>query len=110
MWQSFSASPSALHTDYGSQNAFDNERYLRLATWVANRNDQLTEDFEFLGHVYTFKSHSHDDDLEHREDPPTSPTGAVADGIGNEEEKKKKFTIQCLAENSVFVTILRMSL
>ncbi|KAJ5108261.1 hypothetical protein N7456_004936 [Penicillium angulare] len=81
---------NALHTNYGSQDAFDNERDLRLATLVANRNAQLAEDFEFRGHVYTFKSHSHDDDLENRKDPPTSPTGTVANGIDNEEEKEEE--------------------
>ncbi|KAJ5291465.1 hypothetical protein N7478_000716 [Penicillium angulare] len=81
---------NALHTNYGSQDAFDNERDLRLATLVANRNAQLAEDFESRGHVYTFKSHSHDDDLENRQDPPTSPTGTVANGMNNEEKEEEK--------------------
>lgn len=50
------------HTNYGSQNAFDEEPDLRLATLVANRNAQFSDDFSARGHVYGFMSHDHDHD------------------------------------------------
>jgi len=53
---------NALHTNYGSQNVFDEEPDLRLATLVANRNAQFSDDFAAQGHVYGFMSHGHDND------------------------------------------------
>lgn len=54
----------ALRTNYGSQNAFDEELSLWLATLVANRNAQFCDEVSVRGHDYEFMSHSHDDDLE----------------------------------------------
>jgi hypothetical protein len=48
---------NALYTNYGSQDAFDEEPDLRLATLVANHNVEFSEDFSSQGHVYNFKSH-----------------------------------------------------
>lgn len=55
---------NTLHTNYGSQDAFDKEPDLWLATLVANRNAQFSDDFSGYGHAYNFKSHEHDDDNE----------------------------------------------
>ncbi|KAJ5175445.1 uncharacterized protein N7482_001322 [Penicillium canariense] len=77
---------NALHTNYGSQDAFDDEPDLRLATLVANRNAQFSADFALRGHMYNFKSHSHDDDPQSRESSPPSPTGAI---MGESEEEEE---------------------
>ncbi|KAJ5537458.1 hypothetical protein N7513_010644 [Penicillium frequentans] len=89
---------NALHTNYGSQDAFDEDRDLRLATLVANRNAQFSDDFSTYGHVYAFKSHEHDDDLEVKPTvPATSPPSSVGaiigmsnDGEGEEEEQERR--------------------
>lgn len=90
---------NALHTNYGSQDAFDEEPNLRLATLVANRNAQFSEDFSTYGHVYGFKSHEHEEDSEIKSTvPETSPPSSVGaniigsdddDGGGDEEEERK---------------------
>ncbi|KAJ5472087.1 hypothetical protein N7539_008656 [Penicillium diatomitis] len=87
----------ALHTNYGAQDAFDEEPDLRLATKCANRNAQFSDDFSAYGHVYGFKSHEHDDDSEIRSTAKkTSPTSSVrvnifgVDSDGEKEEKERK--------------------
>lgn len=80
---------NALRTNYGSQDAFDDEPDLRLATLVANRNAQFSADFALRGHVYNFNSHSHDEGPGNRKISPPSPTGAVINGIGEEEEQEE---------------------
>lgn len=74
---------NALHTNYGSQDAFDEEADLRLATKVANRNVQFSDEFSSRGHVYCFKSHGHDDDSENQSNiTATSPPSSVGACVG----------------------------
>lgn len=89
---------NALHTNYGSQDAFDEEPDLRLATLVANRNAQFSDDFSTYGHAYSFKSHEHDDDSEVKSTAPkTSPSSSVRGIFGDVddnrevEEQERKF-------------------
>lgn len=82
----------ALHTNYGSQNAFDEEPSLRLATLVANRNAQFCDEVSVRGHDYEFMSHSHDDDSEPQPNPAVpSPASSVCAQVGptNEDEEGK---------------------
>lgn len=82
----------ALRTNYGSQNAFDKEPKLRLATLVANRNAQFCDEVSVQGHVYEFMSHSHDDDSEAQPNPAVpSPASSVCAQVGaaNEDEEGK---------------------
>jgi hypothetical protein len=85
---------NALHTNYGSQDAFDEEPDLRLATLVANRNAQFSEDFSTYGHAYSFKSHEHDDDSEVKstvlETSPPSSVGAIVSGIDDDREEEEE--------------------
>jgi hypothetical protein len=92
---------NALHTNYGSQDAFDEEPDLRLATLVANRNARFSDDFSTYGHAYSFKSHEHDDDSEIKstvpELSPPSSVDAIVGGInddGEEEEEEEEEEIQ----------------
>lgn len=65
---------NALHTNYESQDALDEEADLWLATLVATRSAQFSDDFPSQGHLYCFMSHGHDDDwksTEHHSDFPT---------------------------------------
>lgn len=88
---------NALHTNYGSQDAFDEEPDLRLATLVANRNVEFSDDFSSQGHAYSFKSHGHDDDSENRPNitatsPPSSVGACIGiddEGIEEEQEERK---------------------
>ncbi|KAJ6020189.1 hypothetical protein N7499_003485 [Penicillium canescens] len=79
---------NALHTNYGLQDAFDEEPDLRLgATLVANRNAQFSDDFCSQGHVYCFKSHGHDDNTENQPNTTaTSPPSSVRTCIGTDIE------------------------
>ena len=85
---------NALHTNYGSQDAFDEEPDLRLATLVANRNAQFSDDFSTYGHAYSFKSHKHDDDSEVKstvlETSPPSSVGAIANGMDDDGEEAEE--------------------
>ncbi|CAI7633127.1 unnamed protein product [Penicillium crustosum] len=81
---------NALHTNYGSQDSFDEYHSLRLVTLVANRNAQFSDEVSNQGHVYCFNTHSHDDDSEN--DPKTSvtsPPSSVGAQVGEDENKEK---------------------
>ncbi|PIG84606.1 hypothetical protein AARAC_010920 [Aspergillus arachidicola] len=54
---------NALTTNYGTQNEFDEEPDLRLATKVAIRNAALSEDFAIHGHTFDFRSQEHENDM-----------------------------------------------
>jgi hypothetical protein len=90
---------NALHTNYGSQDAFDEERDLRLATLVATRNAQFSDDFASQGHVYGFMSHSHDDESDApRDSGVASPTcsnsaevGVTDDDDDEQQEEERNF-------------------
>ncbi|RDH26896.1 P-loop containing nucleoside triphosphate hydrolase protein [Aspergillus welwitschiae] len=83
---------NALQTNYGSQDAFDDEPELRLATLVANRNALFSDEISTHGHTYAFVSHTHDDDSEdQRNRSVASPANSVcsdADKFESEEECK----------------------
>ncbi|CAG8876378.1 unnamed protein product [Penicillium salamii] len=82
---------NALQTNYGSQDAFDEEPGLRLATLVANRNAQFSDDFSIRGHLYCFMSHGHDDDSENQPNTTaTSPPSSVGACIGTDNEEAKE--------------------
>jgi hypothetical protein len=86
----------ALQTNYGSQDAFDDEADLRLATLVANRNGLLSDDFSTRGHEYDFMSHNHDDDSDDQNNRGVSSpassilaqTGRMNDDDEEEEEQR----------------------
>ncbi|KAJ5346870.1 uncharacterized protein N7506_000123, partial [Penicillium brevicompactum] len=74
----------------GSQDAFDEEPGLRLATLVANRNAQFSDDISSRGHLYCFMSHGHDDDSENQPNiTATSPPSSVGACIGTDNEEAK---------------------
>ncbi|KAJ5360070.1 dynamin [Penicillium concentricum] len=82
---------NALHTNYGSQDSFDEYHSLRLATLVANRNAQFSDEVSNKGHVYCFNAHGHDDDSEN--DPKTSvtsPPSSVGAQVGEDEDEEKE--------------------
>ncbi|KAJ5706514.1 hypothetical protein N7536_002203 [Penicillium majusculum] len=82
---------NALRTNYGSQDSFDEYPSLRLATLVANRNAQFSEEISTQGHVYCFKAHDHDDDLEN--DPKisvTSTPSSVNSQVGEDDYEEKE--------------------
>ncbi|KAJ5967142.1 hypothetical protein N7501_003390 [Penicillium viridicatum] len=81
---------NALHANYGSQDAFDEEDDLRLATKVANRNTQFSDDFSSRGHVYCFHSHGHDDDSE-TQSSPSSTSACVSIDLNEVEAERKNF-------------------
>ncbi|KAJ5772460.1 hypothetical protein N7520_002989 [Penicillium odoratum] len=68
---------NALTTNYGTQDVFEEQPLLRLATLVANRNADLSDDFATSGHVYNFNSHAHDDDLENKNPTVTTASGTA---------------------------------
>ncbi|PYI13434.1 dynamin [Aspergillus violaceofuscus CBS 115571] len=75
---------NALQTNYGSQDAFDDEPDLRLATVVANRNALFSDEISTRGHTFAFMSHNHDEDS----DAPgsgkaVSPTSSVRAQTGH---------------------------
>ncbi|KAL4872346.1 hypothetical protein BDV12DRAFT_210860 [Aspergillus spectabilis] len=75
---------NALKTNYGSQDAFDEDSDLRLATLVANRNGIFSDDFSTRGHVYNFMSHTHDDDSDNQHNRAVaSPTSSVREHTGH---------------------------
>ncbi|KAF9237280.1 hypothetical protein DTO012A7_8996 [Penicillium roqueforti] len=80
----------ALHTNHGSQDAFDDEADLRLATLVANRNAQFPDDFSSRGHVYCFNSHGHDDDSENQSST-TATSACVGIDFHEVEEERENF-------------------
>ncbi|KAL2782703.1 hypothetical protein BJX66DRAFT_350552 [Aspergillus keveii] len=83
----------ALQTNYGSQDAFDDEADLRLATLVANRNGLLSDDFATRGHEYDFMSHKHDDDSDDQNNRGvSSPASSILAQTGrmNEEEEEQR--------------------
>lgn len=86
---------NALNTNYGSQDAFDEEPDLRLATLVANRNAQFSDEFSTHGHVYGFKSHEHDDDSDIQptipETSPPSSVGAIVNGMDDDREQEEEW-------------------
>lgn len=79
---------NAVHTNYGSQDAFDEEADLLLATRVANRNAQFSDDFSSRGHVYCFNSYGHDDDSENQSS--TTATSACVDIDFHEVEEGRE--------------------
>lgn len=78
----------ALHTNYGSQDSFDEYPCLRLATLVVNRNMQFSDDFSTLGHVYCFTAHAHEDDSEH--EPNNAPASSVGAEIGEDDSEEEE--------------------
>ncbi|PYH98935.1 dynamin [Aspergillus ellipticus CBS 707.79] len=75
---------NALQTNYGSQDAFDDEPDLRLATVVANRNALFSDEVSTRGHTFTFMSHDHDDDSDApRSGKAVSPTSSVRAETGH---------------------------
>lgn len=83
---------NSLTTNYGIQNVFDEEPDLRLATLVANRNAEFSDDFATRGHVYGFISHGHDDESESR--PATSPAISSGSGlVGSEADNEEHNSI-----------------
>lgn len=85
---------NTLYTNYRSQDAFDEEPDLRLATLVTNRNTQFSNDFSAYGHIYSFKLYKHDDDLEVKSTIPEtslpSSVGAIFSGIDNNREEEEQ--------------------
>ncbi|KAK4862607.1 hypothetical protein LT330_002740 [Penicillium expansum] len=82
---------NALRTNYGSQDFFDEYPSLRLATLVANRNAQFSEELSTQGHVYCFKAHDHDDDSE--TDPKVSvisTPNSVGSQVGEDDYEDKE--------------------
>ncbi|KGO38852.1 Dynamin [Penicillium expansum] len=82
---------NALRTNYGSQDFFDEYPSLRLATLVANRNAQFSEELSTQGHVYCFEAHDHDDDSEN--DPKesvTSTPNSVGSQVGEDDYEDKE--------------------
>jgi hypothetical protein len=82
---------NALHTNYGSLDSFDEHQSLRLATLVANRNAQFSDEVSNQGHVYCFNAHDRDDDSEN--DPKTSvtsPPSSVGTQVGEDEDEEKE--------------------
>ncbi|PYH80583.1 dynamin [Aspergillus uvarum CBS 121591] len=75
---------NALQTNYGSQDAFDDEPDLRLATVVANRNALFSDEISTRGHTFAFMSHNHDDDSDTpRSGKAVSPTSSVRAQTGH---------------------------
>ncbi|KAJ5938478.1 hypothetical protein N7466_001612 [Penicillium verhagenii] len=72
---------NALHTNYASEDKFDKEPDLRLATLVANRNAKFSDDFLSHGHLYGFKSHAHDEDSEFQPIIPATSTSSSVDAV-----------------------------
>jgi hypothetical protein len=60
----------ALATNYGVNDAFDEDKDLRLATLVSLRNDVFSHDIAHCGHTYTFRSNSEvtDNSVDDREE------------------------------------------
>lgn len=77
---------NALQTNYGLQDAFDEEPDLRLATSVANRNALFSDEVSTWGHAYGFMSHTHDDDSDSQDDRAVaSLTSSVCAQTGHKE-------------------------
>ncbi|KAJ5100859.1 hypothetical protein N7456_006911 [Penicillium angulare] len=81
---------NAPHANHASEDTFDKQRDLRLATLVANRNAKCSDDYLTHDHLYGFKSHLHDDDSKFQPViPATSPPCSlktVASGICDGED------------------------
>ncbi|BCR96683.1 dynamin family protein [Aspergillus luchuensis] len=75
---------NALQTNYGSQDAFDDEPELRLATLVANRNALFSDEISTHGHTYAFVSHTHDDDSE---DQRNRSVASLANSVCSDADK-----------------------
>lgn len=66
----------ALATNYGVNDAFDEDKDLRLATLVSVRNDVFSHDIAHYGHTYTFRSKPEETDksVDDREGRRSNPT------------------------------------
>ncbi|KAJ5186301.1 hypothetical protein N7449_011065 [Penicillium cf. viridicatum] len=66
----------ALATNYGVNDAFDEDKDLRLATLVSVRNDVFSHDIAHCGHTYTFRSKPEETDnsVDDREGRRSNPT------------------------------------